>query len=882
MEFFFLFLLFAIMIYALGSGFPVAFALPGAAILTISLAAATGYVLEGNPSAYFIQDGPIEWLTAGVTNFRGIYWEVERDTLIAIPLFIFMGIMLQRSRIAEDLLVTMAQLFGPIPGGLGVSVVCVGALLAATTGIVGATVVAMGLISLPAMLRNNYAKPLATGTICASGTLGQIIPPSIVLIILADQLANAVDVASSERKALYKKVTGEFSMPSDLDIVSTSAGDMFLGAFLPGLVLVGLYILYILITAFLRPASAPTVHYEGKLLTRNFLIKVMLALLPPLVLIFAVLGSIILGIATVNQAGAIGAIGATIMAGYRLKEGQKDAYYPAILGVLSLAVIFILTLIFDLNIQTFDGAADMIGLGLAVIAVVGFAAAVIWSICRAHAIEDTLKGVMLETAKTSSMVFIILLGAAMLTAAFRGFGGEEVVKDFLLQLPGGFWSQFIVVMAVIFVLGFFLDFIEIAVVVVPIVAPILLIDPSANVTAVWLGVMIGMNIQTSFLTPPFGFALFYLRGVADAAVRTIDIYKGVVPFIALQLIGLTIVGVTPALVNYLPTRTYLTGDIAPPPKNPRLQSCLENDLFPQYDAQRDDIIGEIAMLEVLDVSTMPQAHQKKLTRSFEDARKIFEAITAIRVAKAAYDKALPDYTVLHRETRMIERNIGRHQRHFDDLHDDYRATDDSSEKATITLEQETLLDAIADLEASISSEWDEADKVFRLLSDQVKKSERAYRRLADMSYANLADVLKYIGSAEELAGLSPRIIAAQAEVSAMAETGTDEIASLKTGLRKIAETSSIVDHLSDAEKALAADTPDQATAREALIKAANLTEVEITTRRRAYAAIGLALDNYELKIRHSIGLRQQIRLPIEVASGITGCLAAHRDISLRF
>ena len=233
MELFFLAVLFLIMMYALGSGFPVAFALPGAAIITITLAGLSGYFFTGDSGAYFTQDGPIEWLTAGVTNFRGIYWEVERDTLIAIPLFIFMGIMLQRSRIAEDLLVTMAQLFGPIPGGLGISVVFVGALLAATTGIVGATVVAMGLISLPAMLRNNYSKPLATGTICASGTLGQIIPPSIVLIILADQLASAADQAASERKSLYKEATGEFSMPSTLDIVSTSAGDMFLGAFIP-------------------------------------------------------------------------------------------------------------------------------------------------------------------------------------------------------------------------------------------------------------------------------------------------------------------------------------------------------------------------------------------------------------------------------------------------------------------------------------------------------------------------------------------------------------------------------------------------------------------------------------------------------------------------
>lgn len=256
MELFFLLLLVVIMAYALGSGYPVAFALPGSAIIAILLAAGAGYLFTGDTDAYFESGGPSQWLSAGVTNLRGVYWEPERDTLIAIPLFIFMGIMLQRSKIAEDLLVTMAQLFGPVPGGLGISVVVVGALLAATTGIVGATVVAMGLISLPAMMRNGYANPLSTGIIASSGTLGQIIPPSIVLIILADQLSSAVDQAGQARQDLYKEVTGELVMPSEYAVVSTSAGDMFLGAMVPGLVLVGLYILFILTVALIRPKLA--------------------------------------------------------------------------------------------------------------------------------------------------------------------------------------------------------------------------------------------------------------------------------------------------------------------------------------------------------------------------------------------------------------------------------------------------------------------------------------------------------------------------------------------------------------------------------------------------------------------------------------------------
>ena len=503
MELFFLAVLILTMVAALSSGYPVAFALPGSAIVTIMLAGITGLIFAGDSGAYFSQGNPIQWFNAGVTNFRGIYWEPERDTLIAIPLFIFMGIMLERSKIAEDLLITMARLFGPIRGGLGISVVVVGALLAATTGILGATVVAMGLISLPVMLRNNYSKSLATGTIAASGTLGQIIPPSIVLIILADQLSNATDQALTLRKAQYKLGTGSSSLPAEFGMTSASAGDMFLGAFLPGLVLVGLYILFIFTLALFRPKVAPAVPYEGNF-DAKFWGRVFIVLVPPLTLIVAVLGSIILGIATVNQAGAIGAIGAMIMAGYRLMEGQKRAYWPAILAIIAVGSLIVLLNTFEINVKNIKDSTDVTAITLAAISVGLLSIAIAWSGWRAFKIENTLQWVMVETAKTTSLVFIILLGAAMLTAAFRAFGGEELVRHFLSELPGGFYGKFIVVMAVIFILGFFLDFIEIAVVVVPIIAPILLADPSANITAVWLGVMIGVNMQTSFLTPPFG------------------------------------------------------------------------------------------------------------------------------------------------------------------------------------------------------------------------------------------------------------------------------------------------------------------------------------------------------------------------------------------
>nr|MBT6354400.1 TRAP transporter large permease subunit [Pelagibacteraceae bacterium] len=472
MELFFLFLLIFLMAFALASGYPLAFALPGSAIISIMLAGFAGYIFEGNANEYFISDGPFQWINAGITNFRGVYWEVERDTLIAIPLFIFMGIMLEKSKIAEDLLISMGQLFGPMPGGLGISVIFVGALLAATTGIVGATVVAMGLISLPAMMKNNYNKSLASGIVCASGTLGQIIPPSIVLIILSDQLATASDAADNLRMMDYKNTTGSMNMPSQFSVESVSAGNMFLGAFLPGLVLVTLYMIYVLLIGVFKKELVPPVKYDG-FYNIVFFKKVFLSLVPPLALIFIVLGSILLGVATVNQAGAIGAVGAGIMGGYRLYDGRKHKFTPAIISILSLIIIIILVRSFNLNIKTISNNQDLIAIIIAAVAAIFLIYGIAWSFYRTFKTNNVLKNVMMETSLTTSMVFIILIGAAMLTAAFRGFGGEEIVKDFLSSLPGGFWTQFIVVMAVIFILGFFLDFIEIAIVVVPIVAPIL-------------------------------------------------------------------------------------------------------------------------------------------------------------------------------------------------------------------------------------------------------------------------------------------------------------------------------------------------------------------------------------------------------------------------
>ena len=887
MEIVFLLILIITMAVALGSGYPVAFALPGSAILSIGLAALTGYLFSGDVDAYFLQGGPGEWLDAGVTNFRGVYWEVERDTLIAIPLFVFMGIMLERSKVAEDLLVTMAQLFGPIPGGLGIAVVFVGALLAATTGIVGATVVAMGLISLPVMLRANYSKALATGTISASGTLGQIIPPSIVLIILADQLSSATDQASTIRQSEYKQATGQFSMPSEFGLTSTSAGDMFLGALLPGLVLVALYMAYILIVALLRPNVAPPVRFKGKF-DHRFLVKVFLALVPPLTLIFVVLGSIIMGVATVNQAGAIGAIGAAIMAGYRLRTGQRGAHWPAVIAILSITMLAILLSMYDINIKNTRTVDEWIGVGLASSAVCGLLVSVFWSLWWIYSTNDTLHGVMIETAKTTSLVFIILLGAAMLTAAFRAFGGEDLVRDFLTGLPGGFIAKFVVVMAVIFILGFFLDFIEIAVVVVPIIAPILLADTTANITAVWLGVMIGVNMQTSFLTPPFGFALFYLRGIAPAAVKTIQMYVGVIPFIALQLVGLAIVGLWPTLVNYLPNRVYLTSETAPPPKNPKLSLCIENMLFKEYDAKLDSLRTAVTTARGIDLSALPTKHQKALTEAFVNGLATFDRVSDIRNTHKKLEAYKPTYAPIHKTARNTERKIRNVYARIKFYDNELRKvsrdrSNDQQAIADIKTNIGKLKNEIASYKEMLPKNWDTRRKHYLDLANAESRARNIYRRTVDDAYEPVSKMVLMLRQTEDLVALQIPLEKLRNSIDSNSPTEVvGKIRKVEKLLGRIAGASHIKSRFSKARRYLTRKKPQHLRAEKHLTQGLERYGKEVAWRSRAATTILPQLSTYERTIRYNIGLRSQPRVLSEHASELASCLSIHRDISLNF
>jgi tripartite ATP-independent transporter DctM subunit len=887
MEVFFIALLILLMMAALGAGFPVAFALPGSAVVAVGIAALAGWLTNGNVDTYFTQDGPSQWLTAGVTNFRGVYWDPDRDTLIAIPLFVFMGIMLQKSRIAEDLLVTMAQLFGPVRGGLGISVVFVGGLLAATTGIVGATVVAMGLISLPAMLRNNYSHPLATGTIAASGTLGQIIPPSIVLIILADQLGSATDQAGSARKLLYKLSTGELTMPSSFDVTSTSAGEMFLGALVPGLLLVGVYIVFILIVAALRPQVAPAVPYEGKYDLR-FVGRVFTSLVPPLALIFLVLGSIILGIATVNQAGAVGAAGALVMAGYQLYQGKPRTYWPAALALVSVAILIFGTQHHPINVKKLTTSADFTWLTISALCVIALLIALVWSGLRALKTDNTLQSVMVETAKTSSLVFIILMGAAMLTAVFRGFGGEDLVKHFLNSLPGGFWGQFFTVMAVIFILGFFIDFIEISVVVVPIVAPILLADPQANVTAVWLGVMVGINMQTSFLTPPFGFALFYLRGVAPAFVKTLSMYKGVIPFILMQLLVLLVVAFSPRLVNYLPQRVTLAASTAPPPVNPGLQYCVEQYVTDQFKTKGPAIRAAIEKARGLELASLPEGMRKDIADSFTKATAAFGLLDEVNKSTATINTRAETYAPLHHHVRDIQDDVRRNEAMIKKIKDEIenippKVTDAESRKKALTTEIATLEATNKRLNSSIPADWESRHKAFRQLLTADRRARLTYRRDVDSAYEPVIKAVRTIESAAALAPLKSEMESLRGIINSQTpEKAADIIETTLSKIGAIPGAEKVRSELYKARRALTSRTPDKDEAIKALDKTMSTYANELAWRSKAAENVLPSLKTYEQTIRDTIGLRKQEKLPQSIVPSIAECTAYPRDISLYF
>ncbi|MGD8326675.1 MAG: TRAP transporter large permease subunit [Sphingomonadales bacterium] len=513
--------MFAVACVALMAGYPVAFTLAGVAIIFAAVALGLEYFL----------DVPIPldvgYLTALSDRMFGL---TLNTTLLAVPLFVAMGVALERSRVAEDLLENMALLFGKMRGGLGVSVIVVGALLAASTGIVGATVVTMGLLSLPTMMKQGYDRRLAAGSIAAAGTLGQIIPPSIVLVLLGDVLSSAYQEAQQRLGQVARD--------------PLSVGDLFAGALLPGLMLVGIYIAYQLFIAWIRPESAPAMsNADDGHINRA---KLLSALLPPIILLVAVLGSILAGIATPTEAAGVGAVGAMMLGALRLSPNKTRSIWFA--GG-ALALLLILANVTDLRLAASDTSLGrQIAIGAAFILTGVLFWGVLVAIMRLHRAE-VLHPILMSTVRISVMVYTILIGAAVFSLVFRGLGGDTAVHHLLTQLPGGQFGAMLVVMLLIFFLGFFLDFIEITFVVVPIVAPVLMV---MGLDPIWIGVMIAINLQTSFLTPPFGFALFYLRGVAPSTISTGDIYRGAIPFVLLQIGALILLSLWPQLATWLP------------------------------------------------------------------------------------------------------------------------------------------------------------------------------------------------------------------------------------------------------------------------------------------------------------------------------------------
>lgn len=447
--------MFAVICLVLLAGFPVAFSLAGTALIFAGIG---------------VQTGTFELALLGTIPNR-LYGDMTNMTLVAIPLFVFMGVLLEKSNLAQDLLSNMADIMGGFKGSLALSVIFVGTLIAASTGIVGATVIAMGLISLPIMLQRNYDQSLAAGTICATGTLGQIIPPSIALVILGDVLS-----ASYQQSQLS---IGNFSART------VSVGDLFMGAIVPGLMLVFAYASYVMIRAYTSEGVAPA--QEVRQIDNKWRV-IMSTLLPPFVLITSVLGSILAGIATPTEAAGVGALGGLILA-----------------------------------------------------------------ISKSSLTKKNLTEAVETTTEITAMVFMILLGSSIFSLVFRGFGGDDLITSVFMDLPGGVFTAVLMVMIIIFLLGFILDFIQITLVVVPIVGPALL---TLGVDPIWLGIMIAINLQTSFLTPPFGFALFYLRGVAPDSLPTEAIYRGVIPFILIQLVVLICLAIFPGLVTTLPNAIY--------------------------------------------------------------------------------------------------------------------------------------------------------------------------------------------------------------------------------------------------------------------------------------------------------------------------------------
>ena len=714
-----------------------------------------------------------------------IYGIMNNFVLLAVPLFIFMGITLEKSGIAEKLLETMALMFGRIKGGLAISVIIVGAMLAASTGIVGATVVTMGLISLPTMLKRGYSPSLATGVIASSGTLGQIIPPSVVLVLLGS-------------------------------VLNVSVGSLFTSALFPGVILVLLYLLYIIIISLIYPKLAPSMPENEikKFHKETSFFQITKAFVLPFLLIGTVLGSIFLGIASPTEAAGVGALGAIILS--KSNGGLKI---------------------------------------------------------------KVLKEIMQETTHLTSTVFMILIGATSFSLVFRGLEGDKVLIDLITQANLSPNEFVILVLLIIFLAGFFIDFIEIIFIIVPVVVPIFI---ALDIDLIWVGILIAINLQTSFLTPPFGFSLFYLRGVAPKSIKTTQIWKGASFFIFLQLVGLGIVGFAPQLVNYLPLRSYYTSEVSPPPLNPKLQDCLIDYTYIKYNENFDESLMLTNSINSIDLNFIPSIYLEKLENSLVNIKLSKSLLENIKNSENEFNQFSEEYKPLHLEVRNIEKKIIKLNKKIEKIKKELRLETDDNEIDLLNNKIKLIEEEIINIKLTIPENWEEENKYFNNIISDLNKTKLNYNRTVDSSFNEISNLIKKFQNVDELASIDYLF----ENVITNINDENSEIEKILKDFEKkfntFSDVSNVKKPIKKARKLLKKNFDKKDEAIELIVESRLILNKETEWRIQGKDILLNNLITLLNSGKETFGLRKQDQLNKEQALYLARCKSVPKDISLYF
>ena len=570
------------------------------------------------------------------------------------------------------------------------------------------------------------------------------------------------------------------------------------------------------------------------------------------------------------------------MASYKLHSGTKHKYTPTIIASISSVLILIIHYTLGLNIKNIENEADWIWVIFGTLLVFTLLISITWSFWRVFKIKNILKEVSTETTLTSTMVFIILIGAALLTAAFRGLGGEDLIRDYLKNIPGGFWTQFFVVMLIIFILGFFIDYIEIIVVVLPIVAPILLADPSANITAIWLGVMVGVNMQTSFLTPPFGFALFYLRSVAPKSITTADIWKGATPFIFLQLFGLLIVGWYPSLSNYIPFRSYLTSELAPPSTNPKIEKCLMDYTYTLYRTDEPKIRKAIAEAKTFNLEVLPVDQKSMIMDHFSKSLLALDQIKVAEKKKVILDEYSKSYSELHNDVRKIQIQTNDINKKIIEIEKDIERSKDENKKNNLKKERDYQNNEKQKILANIPREFEEKNKQYKELFKDYKNSLNIYYQNVDQGYENFFKIFKEIKDVDNIKLAQDELRIA---VEFIQKENKDKALKSYLEILKILDKTSGGDDIKNIVYEVTVKMKkdwDKSNLSSKSQEIKMLLEKELLIKDKAGKELLVKFENYNKEIVDTIGVRKQERIPRKHALYVSKCIANHQDISLNF